>query len=104
MHAPAGHHLVEDEERAVALGDCAETLEESGVGRDDAHVPGDRLDEDGGDVVPRAAKSASTAARSLNGATSVSATVAGVTPGESGRPSVATPEPAAASSASAWPW
>ncbi len=47
---------------------------------------------------PRAAKIASTAARSLNGATSVSATVAGVTPGESGRPSVATPEPAAARS------
>ena len=47
---------------------------------------------------PRAANSASTAARSLNGATSVSATVAGVTPGESGSPSVATPEPAAASS------
>ena len=28
----------------------------------------------------------------------------GVTPGESGRPSVATPEPACTSRASAWPW
>ena len=53
---------------------------------------------------PRSANSASTAARSLNGATRVSATVAAVTPGESGSPSVATPEPAEARSGSAWPW
>ena len=37
-------------------------------------------------------------------AMSVSATVAAVTPGESGSPSVATPEPAEARNGSAWPW
>ncbi len=53
---------------------------------------------------PCAAKAASTAATSLYGSTIVSLAAAPVTPGESGRPSVATPEPAAASSASTWPW
>ena len=40
----------------------------------------------------------------LYGNTIVSAAAAPVTPGEDGRPSVATPEPASASSASLWPW
>jgi hypothetical protein len=53
---------------------------------------------------PRLWKRSSTAARSLNATTSVSPTAAAVTPGESGRPRVATPEPAAASRWSAWPW
>ena len=51
-----------------------------------------------------AASSRSTASRSLKGAVSVSATAPGVTPGESGRPSVATPEPAWTRRKSAWPW
>jgi hypothetical protein len=38
------------------------------------------------------------------GSTIVSAACAPVTPGLVGRPSVATPEPAWASSASTWPW
>jgi len=46
------------------------------------------------------ANAASTAGMSLYGSTIVSLAAAPVTPGESGRPSVATPEPAAASSAS----
>ena len=53
---------------------------------------------------PRASNRSWTASTELYEATSVSAAVAPVTPGESGRPKVATPEPARASSASAWPW
>ncbi len=51
-----------------------------------------------------ARKAASTAARSLYGSTMVSPAWAPVTPGVSGSPKVARPEPAAASSASTWPW
>ena len=51
-----------------------------------------------------ASKAARIASRSLNGTTSVSATAAGGTPAEPGMPSVTTPEPAVASSMSAWPW
>ena len=51
-----------------------------------------------------ASSTASVAARSLYGATSVSAVAPGVTPGLSGRPNVATPEPAFTRSASACPW
>ena len=51
-----------------------------------------------------AAKHASTLARSLNSATSVSRAVASVTPGLSGRPRVATPEPALIRNESPWPW
>ena len=53
---------------------------------------------------PSAANIASTAAASLYGSTMVSLAAAPVTPGESGKPSVATPEPAATSSASTCPW
>ena len=51
-----------------------------------------------------ASNSARTAARSLYGATSVSAAAAAGTPGLSGRLSVAWPDPACTSSPSAWPW
>ena len=53
---------------------------------------------------PRAANSARTASASLYGSTTVSAADAPVTPGVSGSPNVATPDPAATSSASTWPW
>ncbi len=53
---------------------------------------------------PNRAKASSTAGMSLYGNTIVSAAAAPVTPGEDGRPSVATPDPASASSASLWPW
>ena len=53
---------------------------------------------------PQRSITSRTLARSLNGAVSVSAVVAGGTPGEAGMPSVARPEPASTSSASAWPW
>ena len=44
------------------------------------------------------------ASTSLNGSDSVARAVAPGTPGLPGMPSVATPEPAATSSVSAWPW
>src|ERR1700678_304105 len=53
---------------------------------------------------PRSAKTDEVASRSLYGSTMVSAVAAPVTPGVSGSPNVATPEPAAASSASTCPW
>ena len=46
----AGHDLVEDEHRAVLLGQLAEGLEVAGPGRDQAHVAGDRLEQDRGDL------------------------------------------------------
>src|SRR5437870_861974 len=49
---------------------------------------------------PRDANTAEVASGSLYGSTMVSPAAAPVTPGESGSPNVATPEPAAASSAS----
>ncbi len=55
-------------------------------------------------VFPAWRKVASTAPRSLKGTTSVSAAVPSVTPGESGSPSVATPDPALTSRESACPW
>src|SRR6516225_10724898 len=48
---------------------------------------------------PRSANTADAASGSLYGSTMVSPAAAPVTPGESGSPNVATPEPAAASSA-----
>ena len=49
-------------------------------------------------------KTRSTASRSLYGTTSVSRAAPSVTPGVPGMPSVATPLPAFASSASECPW
>ena len=44
--AEAGDHLVEDEQRAARVAERPQRLEEAGRRRDDAHVAGDRLDED----------------------------------------------------------
>jgi hypothetical protein len=51
-----------------------------------------------------AAKIAFAASKSLYSHTSVGAVDPAGTPGESGRPRVATPEPAWTRKASAWPW
>ena len=48
--AEAGDDLVEEEERLLAVGDLPEPLEEAGLREDDAHVRGDRLDGDDGDL------------------------------------------------------
>src|SRR4030095_5933110 len=44
--------LVEDEYRVVDARDLAEPFEETRARRDHAHVAGDRLDDDGGDLAP----------------------------------------------------
>ena len=64
--AEAGDHLVEDQQDAVRVQRSRRPVEEAVGGRHDAHVAGDRLDDDGGDRCRRAsASSASTDARSL---------------------------------------
>ena len=81
-----------------ARGDPAQRLGEPGLGRDDAHVAGGRLGDDGGDLV---------AALGEHGLEGVDVVVrqddrlggarGPARPAESGRAKVATPEPAAAS-------
>ena len=103
VHAKPRHHFIENEQRAVISRDLAERGEKA-LGRwNAAHIAGDRLDDDGRDLLRELPKSRCTESKSLKGAISVSATAAGGTPGESGNPSVATPEPACTSSTSAWP-
>ncbi len=50
-HAEAGDDLVEDEHDAVRVAQVAQTLQEALGGRHDAHVAGDRLDDDRRDLV-----------------------------------------------------
>ena len=65
-HAEAGHHLVEDEQHAVAGGERAQRLQVAGARQHAAHVAGDRLDDDRGDALPLAVEDGRrTAARSL---------------------------------------
>ena len=49
--AKAGHDLVEHEQRAVIVAKLTQALEEPRSGKNAAHVAGDRLDDDAGDVV-----------------------------------------------------
>ena len=49
--AEARHHLVGDEERAVASADLGEEAVEAGLGRDDAHVARRRLGDQAGDAL-----------------------------------------------------
>jgi hypothetical protein len=49
--AEAGHHLVEDEQRAVLVAQLADALDEGHAGAHEVHVAGDRLDHHAGDVV-----------------------------------------------------
>ena len=51
MHAEAGHHLVEHQQRAVAVAERAQAVEETRRRRDAVHVAGHRLDDHRGDVV-----------------------------------------------------
>ena len=101
-----GDHLVEHQQRPRLRTPVAEALEEPRLGRHDAHVGGDGLDDRRGDPVAHARRTPGRPrARSLNGTVSVSRAAPSVTPGDPGRPSVATPLPAPfASSASEWPW
>ena len=100
----AGDHLVEDEQRARRVAELAQRLEEARRGRDDAHVPGDRLDD-------HAREALAVALERPGGGVDVvvrrddrvRSGPAG-TPAVAGTPSVAGPEPASASSESACPW
>src|SRR5205823_15133297 len=48
--AKTADHLVEDQDRAVLARDLAQVLKKTGVGRDDAHVARDWLDDHGRDL------------------------------------------------------
>ena len=54
MDTEPGHHLVEHEQRAVRLGDGTQPLEKARHGQDEAHVAGDRLDDDRGNLAGKA--------------------------------------------------
>ena len=47
----AGHHLVENEQRAVLLGDGGKPREVAGLGENQAGIGGVRLDDDGSDFL-----------------------------------------------------
>ena len=49
--AEAGDHLVEDEQGPARVAEHPQRLEETGLGWNDTHVPGDRLDEDRGEAL-----------------------------------------------------
>ena len=93
--AESRDHLVEDEQRAVADRQIAQAGEEAIARRDDADVAGDRLDDDGGDLIaiPRRRAPRPTPGR-CSVASSVSAAAAAGTPGLVGTPSVSAPDPA----------
>ena len=55
-NAEAGHHLVEDQHRAVLRGQFAHGPEKFGGRHDQVHVAHDRLDDDGGDPVAMSGK------------------------------------------------
>ena len=98
VDAEPGDHLVEHEQGADSIALGAQAVEEPGLRGDDAHVGGDRLDDDGGDRLVE---------RRAPGCTARRASRRPHRPAprrcrES--PSVATPLPPAASRASVAPW
>ena len=82
----------------------AETCEEARRRRDDSHVPGDGLDDDAREPFAELGDRRSGGIASLYGTTIVCAVTELGTPADDGMPSVASPEPASARSASTWPW
>ena len=100
----AGDHLVEDEEGAARVAERPQRLEEAGLRRHDAHVPRHRLDEHRGEPLAVAFDRGRGRVDVVVAADTVSAVAPDGTPGVEGMPSVASPEPALASSASTWPW
>ena len=51
VHTEAGHHFIEDKDRAVAVAEVPQPLQESGPRCDQVHVARDRLDNHPGDLV-----------------------------------------------------
>ena len=64
--------LVEDEHGAAGIGERSQRLEEARLGRDDAHVPGDGLDDDGRQPLAVALDRRADAFTSLKAQTTVS--------------------------------
>ena len=80
-------------------------LEEARARRHDAHVAGDRLDDDRGDLVAARAEQLAHAVGVVEvGASASSAASAAGTPGLSGTPSVSGAGPGRTRSESTWPW
>ena len=103
-HAEAGHHFVEDQQRAVLVGHLPQRLAELGRRRDAAHVADDRLDDHAGDLRAVLGKGVFDGLRRrCSAARACRATAPSVTPGELGTPSVAAELPAATSRLSTWP-
>ena len=103
--AEPGHHLVADEQRTVGAAGLGEERVEAGRGRDDAHVAGRRLGDEAGDPRPVGREGGLRRPRGRcragPGSRPPRTRVRRLVPGTA---SVATPEPASASSASTWPW
>ena len=51
VDAETCHHLIEDQDRAFALGDPSQAFQKSRLRRDNAHIAGHRLDDDARDLV-----------------------------------------------------
>ena len=99
--AEAGDHFVEDEQRAVRVAQLAQSAQEAVCWWHDAHVAGDRLDDERGDRAAMRLEHALDRVEVVVAGDSVSAAAPRVTPGLVGMPSVSAPEPACTRNASA---
>ena len=103
--AEAGDHLVEDEQRAARRRRAPQRLEEARRRRDDAHVPGDRLDEDRRQPLAVALDRRGGGVDVVVGRDDrVGGDAASARPGSTGSRASRARSPRSASSASAWPW
>ena len=102
-NAEPRYDLVEDEEGFGLLRQPPQTLQESGCGRHHSHVAGDGLDDDTRDLVRVGPHVLLDRGEVVYSAISVSWAKEAVTPALSGTPWAMAPDPAATSSASAWP-
>ena len=93
-HAEAGHHLVEDEQRAVRVAEAAGGVEEPRDRRDEPHVPDDGLGDQAAIWPPYASNASARPRGRCRGLDGLGVDALG-TPGLSGVPNVATPLPAA---------
>ena len=52
MHSESGNHFIENQQDAVFSGQLPQRRQEVRSRRHDSHVPGDRLDDDAGKLIP----------------------------------------------------
>ncbi len=102
-HPEAGHHLVEDQQRAVFSAQLAQPGQETLHRQHDSHVARDGLHDDPGDLAAMRLEQRSHCGQIVVGRHQGILDRAAGTPGLSGSPNVATPLPAWTSSMSAWP-